>query len=79
MVKDTLASNVPIEVMPTDDIRSYHVSSKKIKEELGFEATLSIEDAILDLKNAFQKGWIPNSMDDKRYYNIKMMQSIHLK
>ena len=79
MVKKTIGGDIPIVTTPTDDIRSYHVSSKKIKQELGFEAKLSVEDAILDLKKAFEKGWIPNSMDDKRYYNIKMMQSIHLK
>lgn len=79
MVKDTLANNVPIEVTPTDDIRSYHVSSKKIKEELGFEPKHTIEEAISDLKDAFKSGLITNPMEDIRYYNIKTMQQIHLK
>lgn len=78
MVKNALGNDIPIVVTPTDDNRSYHVSSKKIKHELGFEAKRSVEDAIRDLKNAFENGKIPDAMNDKKYYNIKTMQSINL-
>jgi nucleoside-diphosphate-sugar epimerase len=78
MVKETLGGDLPIEATPTNDNRSYHVSSKKIKEELGFEAKHTIQEAILDLKNAFDQGKIPNPMEDIRYYNIKLMQAINL-
>ncbi len=78
-VKDTLGGDIPIVTTPSDDNRSYHVSSQKIKTELGFEAKHSIEDAIRDLKKAFDKGKIPDSMDNIRYSNIKMMQHINLK
>lgn len=64
---------------PTDDLRSYHVSSEKIKRELGFEAKRSVAEAVRDLCNAFNQGNIPNSMEDRRYYNIKTMQAINLK
>lgn len=64
---------------PTDDNRSYRVSSEKIKRELGFEAKRSVEQAISDLCDAFGAGKIPNSMEDKRYYNIKTMQAVELK
>ena len=79
MVKNTLGGDIPIITTPSDDNRSYHVSSQKIKTELGFEAKHSIEEAILDLKKAFDEGKIPDSMDDIRYYNIKMMQNLKLK
>ncbi len=79
MVKNTLGGDIPIVTTPSNDNRSYHVSSKKIKTELGFEAKHSIEEAILDLKKAFDEGKIPDSMDDIRYYNIKMMQNLKLK
>ena len=79
MVKGTLDGNIPIITTPSNDNRSYHVSSNKIKEELGFEAKHTIQEAILDLKAAFDAGKIPNSMDDIRYYNIKTMQAIKLK
>jgi nucleoside-diphosphate-sugar epimerase len=74
----TLGGNIPIITTPSDDNRSYHVSSQKIKNELGFEAKHTIEDAVLDLKKAFDEGKIPAPMDDIRYYNIKTMQTIKL-
>lgn len=64
---------------PTNDNRSYHVSSAKIKKELGFIAKRSVEDAVKDLCAAYKAGKIPNPMEDKRYYNIKTMQGIDLK
>jgi nucleoside-diphosphate-sugar epimerase len=77
-VNKTLGGNIPIITTPSNDNRSYHVSSQKIKNELGFEAKHTIEDAVLDLKKAFDEGNIPNPMDDIRYYNIKTMQTIKL-
>jgi nucleoside-diphosphate-sugar epimerase len=78
MVRATLGEDIVIETTPTDDIRSYHVSSRKIKEELGFEAKHTIQDAIRDLKRAFDAGLLPNSLEDMRYYNIKTMLAINL-
>jgi nucleoside-diphosphate-sugar epimerase len=79
MVKSVLNKDIPIEVVPTNDNRSYHVSSKKIKRELGFIPKYSIEEAIKGLRQAFNEGKVPNPMDDIRYYNIKTMQDIHMK
>lgn len=79
MVRSVINPNVPIKTTPTDDNRSYHVSSKKIKEELGFVPKHTIEEVIIDLKKAFEEGKIPNSLDDIRYYNIKTMQAVKLK
>jgi len=79
MVKDALGADIPIDATPTDDVRSYHVSSRKIAEELGFKARRSIEDAVRDLKKAFDEGKIPDAMNDIRYYNIRTMQAIGLK
>ena len=78
IVKGALGGAIPIVTTSSNDNRSYHVSSKKIKEELGFEIRHSIEEAILDLKSAFESHKIPNPMDDIRYYNIKTMQAIKL-
>ncbi|MDI6735212.1 MAG: NAD-dependent epimerase/dehydratase family protein [bacterium] len=79
MVREVIGEQVTIKTTPTDDIRSYRVSSKKIKEEIGFIPKHTITEAILDLKNAFEDGKIPDSMTDIRYYNIKTMQAINLK
>jgi nucleoside-diphosphate-sugar epimerase len=79
MVRERVGKNVEIVVTPTDDHRSYHVSSEKIYRELGFQAKRTVSDAILDLKAAFEAGKVPNSMTDDKYYNIKRMQSVHLR
>ncbi|MBV8245668.1 MAG: SDR family oxidoreductase [Candidatus Eremiobacteraeota bacterium] len=77
-VRTIVGDDVSIGVEPTDDNRSYHISSEKIKRELGFEAQRSIEDAVTDLVAAFERGGVPNSMTDDRYYNIRTMQRVHL-
>ena len=79
MVRKVTILQAPIQVTPTNDNRSYRVSSRKIKVELGFTSKHSIEEAILDLKKAFEEGKVPNPMDDIRYYNVRTMQAIGLK
>ena len=78
LVRDVVGADVRIEVTPTNDNRSYHVSSAKIKRELGFEARHTIADAARELAAAFGQGQIPNSMTDDRYYNVKRMQALAL-
>ena len=53
---------VEIVVTPTDDHRSYHVSSDKISRELGYRPRRTVEDAIVGLNQAFIAGKVPNSM-----------------
>ena len=79
MVQGAVGDDIQIEWSPTDDNRSYHVSSRKIREELGFEPKHSIEEAIKDLVGAFDQGLLPESMKDERYYNIRTMQKIGMK
>mgnify|MGYP001595935778 CR=1 FL=1 len=69
---------VSIETTPTNDHRSYHISSEKIKRALGFEPRHTVEDAVRDLTQAFRAGRIPDSMGDPRYYNIKTMLAAKL-
>jgi nucleoside-diphosphate-sugar epimerase len=79
MVRERVGANVEIVVTPTDDHRSYHVSSERLLREFGFSAKRSVSDAIVDLKSAFEAGRVPNSMTDDRYYNIRRMQSVRLR
>ncbi len=79
IVRKTIDLKIPIEVTPSNDLRSYRVSSRKIKEELGFEAKHTVEEAVMDLKRAFDAGKIPDPQNAIRYYNIKTMQAISLK
>src|SRR5207253_8822142 len=69
---------VTIETTPTNDHRSYPISSEKIKRRLGFEPRHTVEGASADLTRAFRAGAIPNPMDDPRYYNIKTMLGTRL-
>ncbi len=73
-----LGGEIDVEVVPTDDIRSYKVSSRKIAEEWGFRAEKTIGDAVHDLLAAFKDGRLTETMEDKRYYNIKTMQALGL-
>jgi nucleoside-diphosphate-sugar epimerase len=77
-VKEVLGDDITIEVEPTDDNRSYHISSQKIKDCLGFTPQFTIKDAVIELKDAFDQGLLPNALDDKRYFNIKTMLDLHL-
>jgi nucleoside-diphosphate-sugar epimerase len=78
LVRNEFGDEIAIEVVPTNDNRSYHVSSEKIKNELGFTPKRSIEDAIRDLKNAFEKNLVTDPFNNQVYYNIKQMQGIGL-
>jgi nucleoside-diphosphate-sugar epimerase len=69
---------VNVVTSPTDDLRSYHISSEKIRRDLSFAAKRTLQDAIRDLTGAFRAGKVPNSMDDIRYYNVKTMQAVKL-
>jgi len=79
MVRNVVGPDIEIITTPTDDNRSYHVSSARIQRDLGFSAQRSLEDAVRDLQNAFKANLIPNSMTDDRYYNIKRMQRLKLR
>jgi len=78
MVRDSIGSDVEIEVTPSNDDRSYHVSSEKMRRELGFEPRFTISDAARDLREAFEAGKIPDPMNDPVYYNIKLMKQVDL-
>jgi len=76
MVRDIVGEDVQIVRTPTDDNRSYHISSERIARELNFRPEHSVEEAVSDLIAAFEAGRIPQSMSDSRYFNIKRMQEL---
>ena len=78
IVRETLDAPVEIKVESTDDLRSYHVSSEKMRQVLGFAPAFTIADAVRDLKAAFDAGRVPAAMTDPIYVNIKQMQRISL-
>ncbi|HEX2113393.1 MAG TPA: NAD-dependent epimerase/dehydratase family protein [Alphaproteobacteria bacterium] len=78
-VQTVVDPKIDIVVTPTNDNRSYQVSSEKIRRELGFVPKRTIGDAVKGLKAAFAAGKIPNAMTDSMYYNIKRMQEVRLR
>ncbi len=73
--------NVPpidIQTTPTNDNRSYHVSSRKIAEELGYRPLRTIEDAVRDLCCAFRQGKFPDSLTNDEYVNVKTVKKLGL-
>ncbi len=77
-VKKIIGEDIKIIRTKSDDNRSYHVSNEKIKNLLGFETKFTIQDAVKDLKEAFDKNLLPDSFSDEKYFNIKTMNSIKL-
>ncbi len=71
-------SPIVVEATPTDDIRSYHVSSERIRRELGYLPRRTVEDAVADMCGAFRRGKIPNPLEDVRYYNVRAIQASKL-
>jgi nucleoside-diphosphate-sugar epimerase len=74
-VRDVMGDDVELVTSPTDDNRSYHISSAKIARVLGFAPKHTIRDAIVDMKNALEGGLLPDSLTDDKYFNIKRMQT----
>jgi nucleoside-diphosphate-sugar epimerase len=74
MVRDIIGQGVKIIVTETNDNRSYHVSSKKIKRELGLYPKKTLRDAVLDIKRASDEGKI--DWDNINFYNVKKMKQL---
>jgi len=70
---------IPIETTPSNDNRSYHVNSDKVKRVLGFEPKRNIEDAVRDVARAFKNHLLPNSFDEDWYYNVRTMKKLGAK
>lgn len=74
-VNDSLGL-IPIVHTETNDNRSYHIDSTKIKETLGFEPDFKIEQAIKELALRYTNGEIKNPFTDSRYHNVKRMKEL---
>lgn len=75
-VRGVVGGGVAVETQPTDDLRSYRISSERIYRQIGFRPKHTIDDAVRSLLDAFQAGKVPDSMNDPKYFNIKLLQSM---
>jgi nucleoside-diphosphate-sugar epimerase len=78
VVEQEFPEKAPIEIVttPTDDNRSYHINSDKIKNVLGFTPKHTIEEAVRDLCRAFRESKIMNSFADDRFYNVRTLKKL---
>jgi nucleoside-diphosphate-sugar epimerase len=67
---------ITIETTPSNDPRSYHINSDKIKRVLGYTVKRTVEDAVRDLCRAFKEGKLPDSLTSDRYFNVRTMKAI---
>lgn len=71
-------TDVPVQAVASDDIRSYRLDSTLIHREFGFEFAYSIRDAVLELCEQWQEGRFKDSSNvlaDPRYHNLLNMRS----
>ena len=68
--------DIGIATTPSDDNRSYHINSDKIKRILGFQPSHSTEEAIRGLCHAFRDGKLPDSFDDDFYFNVRRLKRL---
>lgn len=77
LVKDTLQDpGLEIVHEHSDDLRSYHISSRKIAAELGFQPRYTLKDAIGELAEKYRAGAIRDPLTNPAYFNIKTMKEL---
>lgn len=63
-----------IEVISSDDNRSYHISAKKIEDELGFLPEYPIKQAVEELAAALNEGQFIDPLNNLKYFNVKFLK-----
>lgn len=76
VVEQECPEKAPIQVVTTstNDPRSYHVSSRKITEKIGFVPKRTIEDAARDVVNALKTGKLPGSFENDQFFNVRSLK-----
>ena len=73
MIRDNIDAQLPINVVPTEDTRSYHLSGAKARAELEFEPQRPLDLAIRELREAFDQGTIADP-DSIEHRNVEVMK-----
>ncbi|MDA9633215.1 SDR family oxidoreductase [bacterium] len=77
-VKTEISNEIIIEKTSSDDNRSYHISSRKIKNKLDFSLNYNINDGIRSLIDAFDKNKLVDTLTNDMYYNLKILNKKNL-
>lgn len=73
MIRNELDPLLPIETVPSDDPRSYHLCPDRARTVLGFEPYRSLITAVGELRDAYRAGKVPNSRSAV-YRNVAWMR-----
>jgi len=79
IIEKKTSKKIKIIKIKSNDKRSYHINSDKILKQLKFKPKRTIKDAIIEIHNAFKKGWIPKSFDLDKYYNVQTLKKLKIK
>jgi nucleoside-diphosphate-sugar epimerase len=77
IVRETLGGDTEIEIVPTQDTRSYHLSAEKIKRVIGFEPELSIIDAIQEIRTLYESKKL-HDPEATIYHNVRLMKELQI-
>jgi nucleoside-diphosphate-sugar epimerase len=75
MIQAEVGEDVTLKQVPTDDNRSYHISSEKVGQVLGLVSRHPIQEAVRDLCSAFDQGLLPDSLGAERYFNVRIIKA----
>lgn len=73
--------NRKIEIIktPSNDIRSYHINSDKIRRYLNFKPKRGIEEAVKELIIIFKNKKVSNTFDNDMYFNVKRLKKLKIR
>ncbi|MFG1610262.1 NAD-dependent epimerase/dehydratase family protein [Actinoplanes sp. NPDC049265] len=67
-------ADVALRRTPTDDVRSYRLTSNRLTTVLGVTPRYDVADACDDVAEAILDGRTPGALTDPRYYNVRWMK-----
>ena len=79
LIEQKYDKEISINIKESDDNRSYHINSDKVKRILNFVPKLSIQDAVSGLCESFENKLIPDSFENDIYYNVKTIMKSDIK
>jgi len=74
MIRDEIDPSLPIDTVPSEDPRSYHLSADRARDELGFEPQRDLVTAVRELRRAYQSGRVSDSRSSI-YRNVAWMKA----
>lgn len=79
IVEKKLKKKISLKIVKSDDNRSYHINSDKIKKKLGFRPKYNIDYAVNELCNNFMKLKISKTFENDIYYNVRTLKKTNAK